>query len=283
MNKSIFFTSLIFILSGIFFSACDEIENPLKEQSGNTCGDETLPVPIRKILIEDYTGHTCVNCPEAAAKIDELKERYCDHIIPISVHAGYFAQPTEDYPEDFRTEAGEEFVNKYNINMFPAGLINRVSFQENPIVMVSNWTLAADSLLKQEPQLQIDIDNQYNTTNNEILLDLKFTFLESMSDSLLLSVMIAEDSIIAPQLSQSGRIDDYVHRHVLRKYITDYQGELLSSNGGQLESSLSKTIKFTPDSAEWKMKHCEIIAYVSRAKNGEIIQAESEHLHIGEK
>ena len=66
------------ILLFAFLISCDEVKNPLKPNNGK-CGDETLPVPIRKILVEDYTGHTCGNCPRAAEKIAYLQKNYCDY------------------------------------------------------------------------------------------------------------------------------------------------------------------------------------------------------------
>ena len=55
----------------------------------------------KKILLEDYTGHKCGNCPRAAEKAEELKEIYGDQLIPIAIHAGFFAS---DFGGNFTTD-----------------------------------------------------------------------------------------------------------------------------------------------------------------------------------
>ncbi len=267
------------LLAWLFISSCDLIDTPLKEDSGK-CGNEDLPVPIRKILLEDFTGHKCVNCPDAAAKTEELKALYCDHIIPLSVHAGYFAKPFEpDYPEDFRTEEGETFSDFYNVNVFPSGLINRRSYNNSTVILFSNWAAAVDTLLTEAPELNLSLSAKYDDTNQNININLKLSFLKNISESLNLCMLVAEDSIIAPQLSSSGRIENYVHRHVLRQYINGTWGEIIAENGGQVQETISKQIDFKPDTT-WNIEELEIIAYVwkSNSETKEIIQAESEHV-----
>ena len=40
----------------------------------------------RSVLIEDFTGQRCVNCPNAADEIAKLHEQYGDAIIAVSIH-----------------------------------------------------------------------------------------------------------------------------------------------------------------------------------------------------
>ena len=58
-------------------------------------GDRLIYVPPasaeRNVLIEDFTGQRCVNCPAATKKIEELHSQYGDRIIPVAIHSGPFA------------------------------------------------------------------------------------------------------------------------------------------------------------------------------------------------
>jgi len=58
--KNILFIAFAF---SIVITSCDVLEGPFDEQVNNNI-DTTKP--LRKILLEDYTGHTCGNCPCAA-------------------------------------------------------------------------------------------------------------------------------------------------------------------------------------------------------------------------
>ncbi len=93
------------LLFSILFS-CDKVDEPLKPQEG-TCGDASIQ-PIKKILVEKFTGVKCTNCPNAAETLHEIKDDYCDYVIPVAIHVGYFATPNNQYTDDFRTEEGEE-------------------------------------------------------------------------------------------------------------------------------------------------------------------------------
>src|ERR1039457_3648932 len=71
------FHILIFLL---FFSSCDKITTPLKNVQGNsalpttppTFRDSSININKLKVLLEDCTGHLCINCPLAAADAETL-------------------------------------------------------------------------------------------------------------------------------------------------------------------------------------------------------------------
>ena len=58
----------------------------------------------KTVLIKDFTGARCVNCPAAADYVHNLQHQLDeDHIFIMSVHAGYLAQPAGMFP-DFLTD-----------------------------------------------------------------------------------------------------------------------------------------------------------------------------------
>ena len=54
-----FIRATLAIMVATILNSCDKVEGPVKE---------VLPPPSgnRKVLVEDYTGHRCGNCPRAA-------------------------------------------------------------------------------------------------------------------------------------------------------------------------------------------------------------------------
>ncbi len=262
-------------------SACDVIDKPLKENEGNTCGDETLPIPIRKILVEDYTGQKCNNCPLAAEVLHEIKADYCDHIIPIAVHVGSFATPSGSiFPNDYRTIAGTELDDFYGISSIglPQGMVNRMSYQDYTVLNKDNWRAAVHALFQTPPDVDIQITTTYDTLQNKIYADINITTLNAMNFDLNIGAYLTEDSIISPQLSHEGIISNYVHRHMLRAAPLGAFGESLASSAS-IGNKFSKSITFEADTV-WKPEHCELIIFVSNAETGQIIQAESEHFSL---
>jgi hypothetical protein len=57
MKKAIYILAVI----GLILGACDKIEEPYLVKT-----DGSGPAPgekVRKIILEEFTGHICVNCP----------------------------------------------------------------------------------------------------------------------------------------------------------------------------------------------------------------------------
>ena len=50
----------------------------------------------RTVLLEDFTGQNCVNCPAAHRTIEALEQQYGSHLIAVSIHAGHFGIPADN-------------------------------------------------------------------------------------------------------------------------------------------------------------------------------------------
>ncbi len=274
--KKIFYTLLIISLALIF--SCDEVKNPLKPAS-NQCGDDTQPVPIRKILVEDFTGHTCPNCPPAAEQMAFLKQKYCDYIVPVALHVSVFATPNSTYPEDFRTAEGTEIDQYFGVSAagLPHGLVNRMPYNENPIIVYAEWAAAIEALLLSPPEMYLTINTSFNPVDSLVSISVRTDILKNVPDNLSLSVYLTQDSIIAPQKDirmNPVLIPNFVHQHVLRAVINGTWGEQITDAPSLFGNMIEKTysIKIKP---EWNVSHCEIVAFVFRSDSRDVIQAES--------
>ena len=267
-------TYLTFI---IFFFACNQIENPLKERQEGTCGDETQPIPIRKILVEDYTGHRCPNCPDAARILEGIHDDYCDHIIPIAVHVSFFAEPhNPDFPEDFRTETGNELDQFFGVSNqgLPGGLVNRKEFDGNLVLNRDNWRSAVDAIYDVNPDVNIIIEPTYSETNHIVTANITLEFLKDISEAVNLGLYVTEDSIIAPQQDGSTYVENYLHRHMLRKGVNGAFGEKIL-NSAKKGDTFEKSFTIDID-ANWNIHHLDLVAFISSNSTNEILQAESE-------
>ena len=85
------------------------------------------PAPVeRSVLLEDFTGQRCVNCPLAADEIAKLHEQYGeDAIIAVSIHSGPLGFHTNPRFLGLATDVGDEYYNHWNLEFQPVGLIDR--------------------------------------------------------------------------------------------------------------------------------------------------------------
>ena len=116
--KKLIYLSIILLLA-----ACDKIDNPIPVVQGNTAGLCTAPTFApntynkRNVLVEDFTGHYCNNCPGAAYSIDTIKANLGKQLIAVGIHvteqfAGPKSAEAPKYQTDFRTEGGTEIKNE---------------------------------------------------------------------------------------------------------------------------------------------------------------------------
>lgn len=274
------FKYLILLVVSMTFiiNSCDKVDAPYIEEVDFCSGD-------KKVLLEDYTGHECVNCPSAALLAHELQEKFCNRVIIMSVHAGYFARPSTINPlfeDDFRTEAGEEwdtfFGNGAQGN--PNGLVDRVQVNDNYVISPGNWSTVIAPLLQKPAEAKIEITNTFDNTSNKLTTNIKTSFLDAVSGNIKLLVCLTQDSIIAPQKNNTPEAgetpidENYVHMHMLRKTLNGAWGE--SINGA---STISSGDEFSKEYSldfidEWIPKNCHVVAFIYREDTKEVLQVE---------
>lgn len=265
------------ILAGAFY-ACDEVNTPYRQSGG---GDGEVMLNKRKIVLEEYTGFKCGNCPRASKLAHEIAGENDGQVILLSVHAGGYAVTDNDglYQYDFRTNEGDELNKHFAINANPVGLISRATFSGTKIIFESSWAAKIDELKKTEPKMLIRLFREYNVSTKEIYLDVEITYLTAGEASHNLVLYILEDKIIKPQTDYSKTppdLEEYEHNNVLRGSITGAWGEQLSKSTIPAGYTVRREYHYTiPEGKDWAPENLKILAFVQdHGKTNEIYQAE---------
>lgn len=272
----------LFAILPLIFLSCDNFKED--EYIIVPEGETTDSTPITKtqdyqaVLLEDYTGWMCVNCPAAASLINDLTTKYGEKLVAMSVHAGSFAKPgSSNHNLDFRTSYGNEWNTDFGISAYPVGLINRViNSGSSRVFQKDDWDNEIEMLLSSSTHyLNINLGAKIDEQNNRFVISTKFDFVNNVDFSTLVSVVILEDSIVGVQLNSSStygnvpEIDNYVFRHVLRTNgRIDLPLRTESINRGE---SINKNYYINIDSS-WQKKNCKAVVFVTNANTKEIIQ-----------
>ncbi len=273
----------VLALAAFIFQACDKVEEPyLRDDNGNGGGDTTEAV--RKVLLEDYTGHKCVNCPRAGIVAHDLKEQYEEKLVVIAVHAGYFAEPDNDglYTTDFTTEMGDALDLEFGISLQgnPNGMVNRVIDGDDQVIGDSQWPAAVGSELAKPTVSTIEISKDYNNGSRVLNTSVTVDFLSDLPGIYRVCVVVTEDSIVAPQMNSNSAIgpspdwEDYVHMHVLRGDINGVWGNVITDESIVTGSEYTVNCDNFNIENDWNEEHCSVVAYVFNQETYEIIQAE---------
>lgn len=280
-------TSLSIVAAAAFIlslTGCDYVNNPtdVAPQNGGTGTSTVVAVP-RKVLVEDYTGHTCGNCPKAAISADNLENLYHSNVIILAVHAGFFAQveaSPSPYTDDFNTQTGTDWDNFFGIGAAgnPNGMINRKDYPAGShIKAYSNWSAETSPFINQPADAKITLAPTYNASAKTLDLVVKTKFMNALTNNYKLSVVLMEDSITGAQKDYTKNPDEvpnYVFRHVLRGGINGSWGEALNTAPVAANDSIVKTYTSFAINPAYNDNRLYAIAFVYNAATYEVIQAE---------
>ncbi len=272
MNKATFFLGISFFL--LILGSCDKIEPPFKQTTSTNNDTSTY---VQKVLIEDFTGHRCGNCPRAHEKLAQLQQFYGNKVIGLSIHSGFFAMPLPPtYSADYRTTEGNEITQAFGIQNYPSGMVNRTLYNGNLLLSHDNWSEAVNNLIQLQPSLGIKGNINFNTSNNTISATITTKILQTIEYPTKLCVYLSEDSIVSPQTDYSqnpSTINNYVHMHMLRKSFNGTWGTEIPINSKQVGDTLIRSFSLNWDNS-WQKKNSHVIAFVYNANSNEIIQVE---------
>jgi hypothetical protein len=279
--KYVFWTCL---LTALLLVSCEKVDRqkvinskkvPIDTSNG---GADTTGFPdsvSKVILLEDYTGHRCGNCPVAHAKAQVLYNKYPNKIVVLGVHCSAFATPnpptSSKYTYDFRTQAATDLDNFFGCSGagLPQGLVNRrKNANGSATLLEGNWESEIVKELGKQSVIQIVPKATLDEASNTISFEAKIKYLQAINDSLSLSVYLVEDSIVAWQTdyritSGSQDVPNYVHRHVFRKAITATFGDIITLTPKAAKTSTTRTFTI-PIDAKWNKKHLSVITFVSK-------------------
>lgn len=292
--------AFLLTLTGLL-PACDVVDAPVpptqvlkvepEEALALDSTEELTPLetPVQRVLLEDYTGHQCGNCPRAALKAAELSQQHGDRLVVVATHVGYYARLTPPhYTYDFRTTAGNELNTVFGVDVLglPQGMINRTPPPNgtSPAVSDGVWSSRVADAVTNPVEQQLALTPVYSPATRTLLLKMRAKYLVAKPGRTYRLVLnVLEDSIQRWQVDYSitdpanPHKDDstYYHRHVLRASPLGTFGvvDVKSPQAGQLVDAY---VRYELP-ADWNDHHCALVAYLLDAtdpesKNWRVVQ-----------
>lgn len=245
----LFLSTLIF--SG--FYSCDKVENAYKPgidlsidtsyYPGNWSTYESTIWPQfspntntnRNVLIEDYTGHKCNNCPTAATTAHNIEVANPGRVFVAGIHAGpggitsfqTFTVGAEKYHTDHTNPHGVAyglfFQNGYNFFGNPQGTVNRETVSNKLFDIHGTWSGRTQAILSAN-ELKFNIQsvcNYYNETNGGYLhVEVEKLTNENIETNIVVFVLKNEE-VNWQKMPNNSDNPDYVHEH---KHIGNIDG-----------------------------------------------------------
>ncbi|CAN5501334.1 hypothetical protein BH11BAC2_BH11BAC2_01940 [soil metagenome] len=266
------------------FTACDKVEGPYSETSGgnNNNGDSI----VKKVLLEDFTGHTCQGCPASHAEALRLQGIYGDRLIVMGIHAGYFAKPQTNpdgsYAYDFRNQTETDIATFFNVinQPFPKGMVGRernTTTNAQDILDFTAWEGRIAAQLDEPALAGLKITNTFDSASRNITATVETKMVSAINDPVRLCVYMVEDSIVKWQKDGSTNIEFYTHRHALRGSLNGTWGDALSNplTAGQI---INTSVSGSLVPADANPDQCYLYAILYNDVTKEIIQVEEKKI-----
>lgn len=213
------------------------------------------PTAHRHVLIEDFTGQNCANCPKATEALKEIQEAYQEeNVIVAAIHSGRFGfAGSAKYP-GFMNDLGKTYWNSWfnDSQGQPVAKINRGNATED----YGNWMTEVGKALESETSVGLETNREYDRYSRQLTI---YTYTSAPAGTeAKYQLWLTEDSLTSIQRMPDGTIDyNYVHNNVLREAINGDWGESITYG----ENELSLVHKFTIPEA-YVDRNCKVIAFV---------------------
>ena len=247
--KKIYFT--ILALAALIMTSCDDV--PVDERLTYV----EPPEVGRAVLIEDYTGQYCVNCPRATQEIERLIEQYGDTtVIAVAIHSGPFSKQ-KGVASPLYTEVGDLYFNQWGLSSQPVGLVDRL-YSSMPFAY-TDWGAGVNYEIGFKAPVSFVTTTSLNSFSQQLAIVVQTIGLDEERVSGKLQVWLVEDSIDSFQYMPDGSMQEhYNHMHVLRACVNGPWGEDVSVAHGEVDI---KYYNLTMDPA-WVPKHCALVTFV---------------------
>lgn len=235
------------------------------------------PTSAKRLLIQEFTGNRCTNCPKGAAAIHSIQESYPGQVIAVGLHpegGGPNTRPIGD--QDFRCEEAQVMFEYYLPSGFPSAVFN--GNKSSLSTSYATWPTTVYDIFRSEQEndmnagMEIYATTSYNSTSRELTVDYTIDMYRSYSQNLSVMVWIMENDIVGWQLDGDIYLEDYVHNHVLRASLNGGWGQQLPQlelvEGAEISGTSSIVLN-----EDWVAENCQIVIYTFQTDSRIVEQA----------
>ena len=259
--KSIF--SVAFAAFAALFASCEQVgEN-----------ERYLPVEVapaqRTVLVEEFSGQLCVNCPAATEALETMQEANggSDRVVVVSLHAGVGQMLAINETmgqmmgyQGLATDFGEELFSSYGLTSEPNAVINRNS---GVLGNVGQWGTNIVSALRAETNVSLSARTSYDAASRSLTVEVLGRSTDEGGYTGNVHVWLTEDSIVSYQRFTDHETYDHVFNNIFRASVTPMAGEAVEVPYGN-EPQLLHTATFTLNEV-WRPEHMAVVVFVDNA------------------
>lgn len=230
-------------------------------------GDRYVELPKveikRNVLVEEYTGQMCTNCPDAHRQLVGLQQQYGGQLISVAIHAGGFGIAEGSNPKilGLMQPEGNVYAQHWGVTEYPSAVVDRSS----GALKADLWASAIREAMERESELKMEVEAEI--VGNEVRC--RVWIEPSASFDGKLQLWLTESDITALQIDNGVVKTDYKHNHVFRACIKkdeaqDEWGEPISLKAN-IHQSVERRIALKEN---WDREKLHVVAFVYNDSRG---------------
>jgi hypothetical protein len=289
MKKTIFYAALGLSLIA---TSCKETVEPTTASGGSTPAEDSTyvdqnidPPEARRMLIEELTGVTCVNCPDGAQVLKKMLSDNPNSLSVLSYHTGSFSDPIAGLSnQNFQTVDGTALRTKLwgSPNAYPTAIFDRIKINPsvtNPLFVdgYGEWPafLATDKAKYTTTPVNLKVTSTYIDAKKQYNIEVTVKYTQDVTGDNALNVFLSQDNITDVQEYSPSKYDSfYVFNHVFRKALTDpIYGKIIAKDLPKTAGRVyiyRTSVAIDPTDAKqkyWKAEDMHVTAFVSVAND----------------
>lgn len=231
----------------------------------------------RAILIEDFTGQKCINCPTGTEIINSIVDTYGeDNVIAVGIHSGPLGFAGNSKTVGLMTDTGNEYYTRWdkeNKMGQPWVIFNR---KTSPDSHYNNWAAMVSTIISEKANLSVKIANAYDAATRTLTTTVGADGVNGTVNGKL-QVWIVEDGVKALQMMPDGKSNkEYIHNHVFRAAVNGTWGEDVTVKEGE---TTTKQYSYVLPEA-WNADNIAVVAFVYN--DGGVENVAKKHLVVHE-
>ena len=259
--------------------------------------------PVKRVVLEEMTGSTCINCPLGIVSIEHCKQAFGDRFIPVGIHT---------YTGDNLGNGLGEYSDFLGLMAAPMARINRLPEVYAPMARVGDefyyhdvegeqlWYDVVSAELDRLTSADLEIRAELTEDGKQIdyTTDVRYA-LTAGNQQLSLLMLILEDNITTYQFNGFSSADSetladwcndgpyaeyavypYTHNHVLRSIVGQTFSGTIGLFPAQLQGGVTYTSQFSsqcPASVQ-DMDQLSAVAMLIDTQTGLVINAAQAHI-----
>lgn len=241
----------------------------------SSCGKEdhwvevVTPDVARKravVLVEDYTGQECINCPNAAAQLERISESLSTPVITVGMHAFQtgFVRP------EMQSKEADLYWSAFKVSKaIPAIVVNRTMQQGQYYSQdINTWETLITTAANEEAEYTLSLSAALQGDKVSLSAEAAPIGEKKSKEGVVLHLWVVED-VIGYQKFPRMRKQDYFHHNVFRGALNGAWGEVLSfsptARVSRSDYSLPANVKVADNA--------KVVALLTEGAMGRVLEA----------